>query len=127
MEPSNSGTNHHPDALGVLFRHYQPRVFKSLASRSDAIMDEDIHFFGFLIGNIVGDIETFDRPAYAGGEIGNIEALNGSYSAFAVNYAVPRISHIITHGGKRTHASDHDTSFTQDISSGRQYWALQKE
>ena len=51
------------------------RVLKGLATRGDAVMNEGIHFFGFLIADVIRDIKTPDAATNSGGKFRDIKDL----------------------------------------------------
>ena len=88
-DPTDAGTDRDSDPVGIVISHDYTGVLKSLATRSQAVMDEDIHLLGFLVRDVIGDVEISHTPANAGRELRHIENLKGGYSAFAVKYAFP--------------------------------------
>ena len=81
------------DAIGIFLGDFNTGILESLATRRDAIMDEDIHLFGFLLADVIGDVEMADAAANAAGKLGNVENLDGTNPASSIQYALPGFNH----------------------------------
>lgn len=88
-DPTDSRTNGNADPFGVCFSHFDARMLESLTSSGNAIVDKDIHLFGFFVANVIRDIKVTDTATDTRRKFRDIKHIKVSDPTFSINYTLP--------------------------------------
>ena len=72
-DATDTRSNGNANPFGIGLGHFDAGVFESLATGRHSVMDEDIHFLGILVADVIRNIEIPHTSTDPCGEFGNIE------------------------------------------------------
>ena len=109
-QAADAGAHRYADALTIGVSDLQARVTHGLEAGSEAVLNEEVELASFLRGQILLDIETFDRPAKTSGVGRKIHVLDQADATATSKNTLPAAWHIVTQRRKHAHPGDYDAS-----------------
>src|SRR5690606_16870568 len=109
-QATDTGAHDHTDSLAIGVGDLQAGMTHCLKTGSQAVLNEQVEFSGFLGREIFLDIEPLDRTTKAGGIGGKVHMLKRTDAAAGSQNGLPTARHLGDQRRKHPHTGDLDTS-----------------
>jgi len=103
-QAADAGTDEAPDSLGIGLGDLQPGILDRLHRCPDAVVDEGVHFLGFLQIQVAFNLKILHRSTDAHWKIADVESGDRPDPAAASQNMSPGGLHGAAHRGHDAHA-----------------------